>query len=79
MVSTAKVPLNEDDRVKMELHWMHLLSRHKFALRQTEDLHRDDAWEAYFNDLEKWREKYMDEPDELDRRPSVRRARRRAL
>jgi hypothetical protein len=71
-VSTAKVPLNADDRVKMELRWMHLLNRHKFALQQTEDLHRNDAWEVYFSAVENWRETYMDEPGELVRRPPVR-------
>jgi hypothetical protein len=52
MVSTAKVPMNEDDTGNIELRWMHLLNRHKFALQQTEDLHRNDAWEVYFSALE---------------------------
>jgi hypothetical protein len=62
MVSTAKVPLNLHDRVKMELHWSDLVNRHKFAVQQIEGLHPIDAWEVYFNALEKWREAYMDQP-----------------
>jgi hypothetical protein len=62
MVSTAKAPLNEDDRVNMELRWLHLVNRLKFAVQQIEGPHRIDAWEVYFNALEKWRETYMDQP-----------------
>jgi hypothetical protein len=78
-VSTAKVPLNADDRVKMELRWMHLLDLHKFAVKQSEGQHRIAGWAFYFEALENWRETYMDEPAELVRRPPVRQARRRAL
>jgi hypothetical protein len=39
-VSTAKCPLNEDDRVTMYLRWMHLVQLHKFAV------HRIVAWEV---------------------------------
>ena len=61
-VSTAKVPLNADARVNMELRWLDLVNRHKFAVRQIEGLHRIDAWEVYFRLLEKWCQTYMDEP-----------------
>jgi hypothetical protein len=61
-VSTAKVPLNADARVNMELRWLHVVDLHKFAVKQIEGLHRNDAWDIYFNALEWWRETYMDEP-----------------
>jgi hypothetical protein len=66
-VSTAKRPLNEDDRLTMDLGWINLVQLHKFAV------HRIVAWEVYFNALEKWREKYMDEP--VARRRSTSRSR----
>jgi hypothetical protein len=69
-VSTAKCPLNVDDRVTMDLRWLHLVNLHKFAVQQIESQHRIDAWEVYFNALEKWREKYMDEPVARRRSPA---------
>src|SRR5262249_25632517 len=61
-VSTAKCPLNEDEQVNMDLRWLHVVDLHKFAVKQIEGLHRNDAWDIYFNALEWWRETYMDEP-----------------